>query len=953
MIRMKRTKITTILLTLLLVFQSFGASAFASFGTLLSDESTQVSSGVTYTKQQYNGSYNRAVNLLNINLNDPYTALEVSLPEPLTAVSTVSNRALQNHYEGHFVIGAANAGFFDMAGKMPVNLIAKDNKLINIGIAGTKTSKSPTNEPIAFGINGNGKAVIDRYKIEMITTIGGQTLNLNNFNGTRGEKAIHLYQSPRQTTGTNEWGTEIVISEVTPSPSSQIIGQTMTGTVSKVTRFGEGGNAAIPSNGFVISAHGQEWSEKLNNVQVGDMVDLSLSLGAVWQDAAYVIGTGPQLVKNGQVSISMDENDSFAKSRHPRTAITTNQAGDQVYLVTVDGRQNGYSNGATLREFANYLISIGAYNAINLDGGGSTAIAVRGLGTAQPKLVNSPSEGVERKVSSVLQVISTAPISDPETLKLTKPDGKILKGTKVQLDYKYALDQYMNLVQVNANDITLSVDGNVGSTSGLTFTAENAGSGKIMARYNDATGEVPVTVVDKLDKIEIQPKSVVIGTNESIQLSANAIYNGGEPIIFDKSVIKWSVDGNIGSITPDGKFIAGGEKAAGNIIAQFENVTASIPVKVGVDPVMIDGFESLAKWSADQAKANATVELATGNGNVQEGQNSLKLAYDFTTAEEGIKVAYAAAKTPIDLKGYPKELGLWVKGDGAGHWLRANIIDGTGKQHTINFTEEHGLTWTGWKYVRAVVPANLTLPLKFDRIYVAEAVKEKQNKGAIFFDGLQSAYVNNHPALQGNPSAGNGNSNGTGNGSGSGQAPTSGVAFKDITNKYWAYGSIEFLSNRGIIKGYEDNTFRPNAEITRAMAAAMIAREFKLTDSKDKAFPFNDVKNTHYAYNAIKAVSEAGIINGQPGGKFAPDAPLTRAEMAVILNRAYKLQGETNKTFTDVNASHWAAKDIAILAANNVTGGYEDGSFKPSKPTTRAEFSSFMERVIKMDANKE
>ena len=255
------------------------------------------------------------------------------------------------------------------------------------------------------------------------------------------------------------------------------------------------------------------------------------------------------------------------------------------------------------------------------------------------------------------------------------------------------------------------------------------------------------------------------------------------------------------------------------------------------------------------------------------------------------------------------------------------------------------MSWTGWKYVRAVVPANLPLPLKFDRIYVAEAVKEKQNKGVIYFDGLQSAYVNNHPAPQGNPNAGAGNENGNGNGI------TPNVSFKDITNKHWAYSSVAFLSNRGIIKGYEDSTFRPNAEITRAQAAAMIVREFKLTDSKDKALAFNDVKNTHYAYSAIKAVSEAGIINGQPGGKFAPDAPLTRAEMAVILNRAYKLQGETNKTFTDVKASHWAAKDIAILAANNVTGGFEDGSFKPSKPTTRAEFSSFMERVIKMNAN--
>ncbi|WP_458411831.1 S-layer homology domain-containing protein [Schinkia sp. CFF1] len=951
-----KRNVSAFLLSTVLVFQSFGSAAFA-FGTKLSDESTKISPGVTYTEQKYNGGYNRAVNLLNIDLNDPYTSLEVSIPNPLTAVGTVSNRATQNNYEGHFVVGATNAGFFDMAGKAPVNLIAMDNKLINIGVSGLKGPTSPTNEPIAFGINRNGKAVIDRYKLEMIANLGGNAININKINGERGENAIHLYKSPKQSTGTNQYGTEIVITDVSPSASDLTIGQTMTGTVSKITRFGEGGNAAIPSNGFVISAHGKAWSDKLANVQVGDSVDLKVSLGDVWQDAQYVIGTGPQLVKNGQVSISMDESQAFAKTLQPRTAIAMNQAGDKVFLLTVDGRQNGYSNGATLREVANYLISLGAYNAINLDGGGSTAMAVRELGNFQPKLVNSPSEGTERKVSSVLQVISSAPTSEPATLKLSIPKGKILKGTPVQLGLQYALDQYLNPVKVNAGDITLSTEGNIGSVNGMTFTAGNAGTGKIIANYNGARGEVPVSVIDKVDKIEIQPKSVVVGPNESIQLTANAIYNGGEPIIFDKSVIKWSVDGNIGTITADGKFTAGTEKASGNIIAQFEKVTASIPVKIGVDPVLVDGFESLTNWSAESANANATVELATGNGNVQEGKNALKLSYDFTTDVEGIKVAYASTKTPIELKGYPKELGVWVKGDGANHWVRAHIIDGTGKQQTINFTEEHGLNWTGWKYVRAQIPTGLTLPLKFDRIYVAEAVKDMQNKGAIYFDGLQSAYVSNHPAPtpQANTGTGTGNGNGAGTGTGTGTTPGNGtvpsVSFKDVSNKYWAYKSIAFLSNRGIIKGYDDGTFKPEAEITRAMVAAMIAREFKLTESADKAYPFTDVKNTHYAYKAIKAVAEAGIITGKEAGKFAPEEKLTRAEMATILTRAYKLKGESSKTFTDVTANHWAIKSIKALAANNITGGYADGSFKPSKATTRAEFSSFMERVIKLSAN--
>ncbi|WP_017756473.1 S-layer homology domain-containing protein [Calidifontibacillus oryziterrae] len=950
---MKRTRLAVIL-SFLLVFQSFAGATLASasvFGKKVDETSTQLSPGVTYVEQTFNGSTTKQeVNILNVDLNDPFTFLDVGIPYPLNATATVSQHAAQNHREGNFVIGATNGGFFDTNGKYPVNLIAKDNQLINLGVFGL-TKKSPTNAPIAFGLNSNGKAIIEQYELNFDVSVGDFSQKLTKINTTREDGAVVFYTRPKQTTGTNEWGTEIVISDVTPSPQNLTIGQSMTGIVSKITRFGEGGNATIPANGFVISAHGEEWAEKLQNINEGDSATIQFNLGDVWQDAKYIIGTGPLLVKNGQVSISMDESQSFAKDRHPRTAIATNKAGDEIFLITVDGRQNGVSSGANLRDLANYLISLGAYHAINLDGGGSTAMVVRQLGGQKPTLVNNPSGGTERKVSTIFQVISTAPTSEPKTLKLTKPDGKILKGTEVPLTFKYAIDKYMNPVSIDVDDIRLSVDGGIGDVDDMTFTAERAGSGKVIAKYDDAYGELPITVVDSFDKIEILPKSVVIGVDEAIQLTANALNNSGEALLYDRSLIKWSVEGGIGEISADGMFTAGSEKAAGNIVASYGNITAKIPVKVGADPVLIDGFESIANWSADQAKASASVRLSENGEPVKDGKTSIKLSYDFTTSEEGIKAAYVAAKTPIQLQGNPKELGVWVYGDGAEHWLRASVIDGTGKKHTINFTEEGGLTWQGWKYVRAQMPANLLAPVKFDRIYVAEAVKEKQNKGEIYIDRLIAAYVSNHsdsgavtqptqpvdptqptdPTVPVQPEP---------------QPPVV-VSFKDVPSNHWAYKSIGFLSSRNTIRGFEDGTFRPSGEITRAMAAAMIAREFNLTES-DNPLKFTDVKANHYAYNAIKAVSEKGLINGRTATEFAPDAPLSRAEMAAVLVKAYNLSGKTDKTFADVSTSHWASAAINALAANGITGGFEDGTYRPSKPTTRAEFSSFMERVIKL-----
>ncbi|WP_258000246.1 S-layer homology domain-containing protein [Bacillus sp. Marseille-P3661] len=920
--KLKRNRLA-ILLTILLVLQSFASAATASasvLGTKVADNSTKISPGVTYSSQAYEGSSTKqAVNQLTVDLNDPFTVLDVHIPNPINNTTTVTKVAQQNNREGNFVVGAANAGFFDTVSKYPINLIAKENKVINVGVFDLPIT-SPLNAPVAFGVNANGKAVIGEYNLRYDVRIGDFTQAIKKVNTTRTEGSVVLYTKANQTTGSNEWGTEIIITDVSPSPSSMEVGSKMIGTVSKVVRFGQAGNSTVPANGLVLSAHGSEWAEKLKNITEGDSVQVELGLGDVWQDAKYVIGTGPLLVKNGQVSISMDEAQAFSKGRNPRTAIATNQAGDKVFIITIDGRQSGYSNGVGLRDLANHLISLGAYNAINLDGGGSTQMAVRQLGSSQPTLANQPSDNWQRPVSTVLQVISTAPTSDPKTIKLSKPAGKILKGTPIDITVDYVIDQYMNPVAFSPSAITLSAEGGIGSTEGMKFIAENVGTGKVVAHYNGGVGELPLTVVDTFDKLEISPKSAVVGVNETVQFSGKASNNNGEPLLFDTSLIKWSVEGDIGSITADGKFTAGAKKSSGYIVATFGQVQAKVAVQVGADPVLIDGFEDLAKWSADQAKATASIAKSASGEPVKQGSSSLKLTYDFTTAEEGTKAAYAKLINPITIQGNPKAIGLWVYGDGAGHWLRGTISDGTGKQHAISFTEEGELTWKGWKYVQAKVPANLPLPLKFDRIYVAETVKEKQNSGVIYLDKLQSVYVDNYTE----------------------------VSFKDVSSDHWAIGSITFLSDRNTIRGYEDGTFRPGAQITRAQAAAMIARELKLEAANDIELKFTDVPEKHYAINDIKKVAAAGIITGKSADTFAPDEPLTRAEMAVVLNRAYSLQGEAENKFTDVKDNHWAIKSIKALVANDITGGYPDGTFKPSAPTTRAEFSSFMERVIKL-----
>lgn len=169
--------------------------------------------------------------------------------------------------------------------------------------------------------------------------------------------------------------------------------------------------------------------------------------------------------------------------------------------------------------------------------------------------------------------------------------------------------------------------------------------------------------------------------------------------------------------------------------------------------------------------------------------------------------------------------------------------------------------------------------------------------------------------------------------------------FKDLPKYQKEIGELVEL---GIINGYPDNTFRPNLPITRLQAVIMIAREMQL-DTKNQPDPnFKDVKKGMPGYEAIAAAVARGIISGKADGNFDPQGKLSRAEMAKILVKAYSLETPAtySKKFKDVPKTYWAHGFIQAIAANNITTGYGDGTFRPGDHITRLQFSLFLSRYI-------
>ena len=161
-------------------------------------------------------------------------------------------------------------------------------------------------------------------------------------------------------------------------------------------------------------------------------------------------------------------------------------------------------------------------------------------------------------------------------------------------------------------------------------------------------------------------------------------------------------------------------------------------------------------------------------------------------------------------------------------------------------------------------------------------------------------------------------------------------------------GMLNKTDHFAYVIGYPDGTVHPNGQITRAEVATIFFRLLK-DEVRDGAFTtsnsYSDVAYGKWYNNPISTMSALGIITGYPDGTFKPNKPITRAEFAAIAARFDETQSGKSATFSDV-IGHWAAKEIGIAYANEWIKGYPDGTFKPDQNITRAEAMTMINRVL-------
>ena len=311
---------------------------------------TEVEKGVKHVRmiRFYN---NRPVKIniveLSTEVNDSLLIEPAIASKTLSSKSTISDIAKKEN-----AIVAINGGFFKPQTGVPLGTLMIDKKVYT----------GPIYDRVAMGIfdEGYGMARV-QLKAKLDTNIGG--LKIDNINQPR-------MLSTHTIVYTRDWGETTPIS---PKYGAQLVidnGKLITFTKNSVK---------IPENGYVVI--GPE--KKLEAFSKAKRFKLDIKINPDWKDVNHIISGGPYLVKGNEIFVDMTAQKlSAIGGRNPRTAIGYTKD-NHLILLTADGRE-GSSIGLTLMELAHLMKELGCVNAMNLDGGGSTVMYVKG------KIVNKP-----------------------------------------------------------------------------------------------------------------------------------------------------------------------------------------------------------------------------------------------------------------------------------------------------------------------------------------------------------------------------------------------------------------------------------------------------------------------------------------------------------------------------------------------------------------------------------
>lgn len=260
-----------------------------------------------------------------------------------------------------------------------------------------------------------------------------------------------------------------------------------------------GGTIPIPENGYILVIDDNMMPFLDINFNIGDSVELSSEATPSLNGVETAFGGGTMLLSNGEKApITHD-----VKGNHPRTAIGTNADGTVIYMITVDGRQT-QSRGVSLDTLADICLELGCVNALNFDGGGSTAMVGKTLFQNELHYINKPSEN--RKVINAVAITQNAQSGDAIGFFADAEKDTVLSGDSVKLRLT-PYDENYNTPKRITKEVEWVVKKGAGYVRDNVYYAEGAGEVLLELYYdNKKTDSVTLYVIDEVAGIVADSK---------------------------------------------------------------------------------------------------------------------------------------------------------------------------------------------------------------------------------------------------------------------------------------------------------------------------------------------------------------------------------------------------------------------------------------------------------------
>ncbi len=848
---MKLKKIVSALTLIALTIAPANISASVLGSSKINGYTTQIGEGTHFTHNVFysdqNGVGKQTENYITYSPNSTVLPT-ITSGAALYGTTTLSDELSRLEGLGNDIIGGSNADFFSLQTGVPMSNAIVDGKILTKDASGQD----------AIGILPDGTAFISYFSLNsVLIKSDGTEANIYNINKYRQPYAIYMMTSDfgTETHNTTE-GIDVILN---PIDGEMKIGTKMTAEVVAINE--EKSSAKIPSGKLVITVDKKapaDFLDPIKSLTVGEEVTLSFSANGDkrWNDVALGMGSvGGRLLIDGEV------NPNLEAGAAPRTAIGI-KADGSILLYTIDGRQSNHSYGVQLKTLATRMKELGCVEALNLDGGGSTQIAAQLPGNENSVLMNKPSDGKERKVSTFFFFKNTAKkTGKAEMLHLYPKINYLLTGASVDLQVK-ASDFGFHKADV-PSDVEYYVENNKKSTitSEGTFTAKDNGTVRVYAQAGDIKTslditclETPTDIIVKNEANSSEIKSLALTPDSTLNLTAEA-YGGYNKLIASDTDFTWETEGEIGEISADGQFKASDKYGAtGNILVIAGDKTITIPTTLS---------------TPDKSDINAypVIDIKVDGDKFVV---SLSCSYNIATEKDGIKIKLDGIDAEFEYNTETNEAIVAIPENCGKITVFATNVFGYTSFKTISSdsalekapfadTSEH---WAenilGYMYNQKIINGDAT-------------------SGTLLFNPQKpmtrsefAVMITNYLRLNAEDYA------------------DVVLPYSDLEQiPFWALDSFKALYKEGIVKGrYVTDTEScadPLATITRAEAATIVARTqpdslFKTTiTAPDKA------EIPDWANNGITTLISLGAMKGYEDGTLKPLNTLTKAEAAKIL----------------------------------------------------------------------